>query len=60
MIDQDNMIDFSDVGIEEAVGLAIGMASMCWIELDGQQVFDSSRALEINNALMRRISEAIQ
>lgn len=60
MIDQDNMIDFSDVGLEEAVGLALGMASTCWVELDGQQVFDSSRALEINNALMRRISEAIQ
>ena len=60
MIDeQSEEIDFSDVGIEEAVWVALDMASSCWVELDGEQVFDSARALLINNALMRRISQAI-
>jgi hypothetical protein len=46
--------------IEEAVGIAIGAASMCWNPPPGDQVFDSTRARHICEELADRIEAELQ
>lgn len=44
--------------LEEAVGQAIGAASVCWDDMSGTGEFDSSRASEICDKLLLHIREA--
>lgn len=46
-----------EIGLEEAVFQALGAASVCWDNLDGAGIFDSSRAREVGDKLMALISE---
>jgi hypothetical protein len=41
-----------DTPIPEAIGVALGAASVCWSEIDKAGVFDSSRAKEIGDELL--------
>lgn len=45
-----------DTAIDEACGIAVGAASGCWVEQDGQRVFDSDEASDIVDQLVRHIS----
>lgn len=55
---RDKPIDFSDLPLEEAVGQAVGAASMCWSHLDSDCVFNNLQAADIVAALMKRIRQA--
>ena len=43
----------------EAIGLAVGGASVCWESMSGTGVFDDQRATVIVEALMERVSIAV-
>lgn len=51
-------IDFDNLDLDEAVGQAIGAASMCWSDIQDAGVFESDRAVIITKALIRRIRQA--
>jgi hypothetical protein len=53
----ENNYDFTNNELGEAVGLAIGAASMCWSETP-TGVFDSAQATLIVTALLERIHQA--
>ena len=48
------MINKAD-SLEEAIGLAVGAASACWIPNTGSAVFDSERAAVITETLLDRV-----
>ena len=47
----------ADITLYDAIGQALGAASMCWENPAGAGVFDSSRAAEIYTALYKIINE---
>lgn len=49
--------DDPDISLEGAVFQALGAASVCWENLMGAGVFDSTRAKTIGDALLARIRE---
>jgi len=55
----DNILD-PNLGLEEFIGQAVGAASMCWENPEGAGAFDSTRAQQIVEEIMRRISEALR
>lgn len=46
--------------LEEAVGLAIGAASVCWTNPGGAGVFLSGRAAEISEALVELVRDYVR
>ena len=46
----------SGVSLEEAIGQAVGMASVCWVDIPTGE-FNSTRAAAVANALYRRVKE---
>lgn len=43
--------------IEEVVGLAVGAGSMCWVDGNGNRVFDSTEASSVVDAAVARLKE---
>lgn len=46
--------------IETAVFKCIGAASVCWTHIDGERVFDSTRAKEIGDELVAYVRMTIE
>ena len=46
--------------LEEAIGIGIGAASMCWDNIEGAGVFDSQRASLIVEMLLFRVREYVR
>lgn len=46
------------LSLESAIYQALGAASMCWERMDGTGVFQSNRAKEIGDALLKKVQAA--
>lgn len=51
--------DVQDQELKEIIGIAIGEASMCWSE-PPKGVFDSTRAIEISNRLLKAFLKKLE
>jgi hypothetical protein len=54
------MLDLEKVGMEEAIGIAIGAASLCWENPSGAGEFDSTQASKIVDELLEKIRSEVR
>lgn len=51
------VIDFTGMGLDEAVFTSLGAASVCWETMEGAGIFDSTRAKAVGDALLAYLAE---
>lgn len=54
------LLDLEGMDLEEAVGISIGAASMCWTNPGGAGEFDSTRAANIVEELLDKVRSYVK